>query len=69
VTAEVATGFIVFHVKFILQLFWPAWMKQLGDAGVRVPDIGACGAAETVKKTSFVFVVLTIAYSSHDPIA
>jgi hypothetical protein len=34
-----------------------------------VPDIGACGAAETVKYISFEVVLLTMAYSSHDPIA
>jgi hypothetical protein len=47
VTAEVATGFTVFQVKFILQLFCPAEIMQEKVAGVRVPDIGETTVAPT----------------------
>jgi hypothetical protein len=41
VTEDVPTGLVVLHVRLTLQLLAPAAMLHEGDAGVRVPDMGA----------------------------
>lgn len=45
VTAEVATGFVVFQVKSMLQLLPPSAIVQEEAPGVRVPDIVAFATA------------------------
>jgi hypothetical protein len=39
VTNDVATGFVVLHVRLTLQLLAPAAMVHEGDVGVSIPDI------------------------------
>jgi hypothetical protein len=39
VTADVPTGLVVVHDKVTLQVLAPEAIVQVGDAGVRVPDI------------------------------
>jgi hypothetical protein len=41
VTNDVATGFVVLHVRLTLQLLAPAAILHEGDMGVSVPDMAA----------------------------
>jgi hypothetical protein len=58
VTAEVATGLIVFQVKLILQELAPEDMLQEFELAFKVPDILAGGGV-----TAFVTVVVAQARS------